>query len=165
MFESPFDTKTKDTVKSFIKIIDFGYSLDLGVQMTEDEKDLLSPMIMGTFAYTAPEQIEHLNDFDNQFKLESDMWSLGVIIYFLVSGMHPFRGFDSKDLFQKISSCDYDFDPEHLWQDISDECKNLIEGLLEPNVTKRLTPDKALKHPWLANQEHSSLSEEISSRL
>jgi hypothetical protein len=32
--------------------------------MTEAEKDLLSPMIMGTFAYTAPEQIEHLNDFD-----------------------------------------------------------------------------------------------------
>lgn len=105
---------------------------------------------MGTFAYTAPEQIEHLNDFDNQFKLESDMWSVGVIIYFLVSGIHPFQGNNNKELFKSISSCDYDFEPEHLWQNISGDCKNLIEGLLEPNVKKRLTPDMALKHPWFA---------------
>jgi serine/threonine protein kinase len=62
MFESIFDPKS---VKSFIKIIDFGYSIDLGSELTDEQKNLLSPYIMGTFAFTAPEQIEHLNDFEN----------------------------------------------------------------------------------------------------
>ena len=64
MFESCFDPKAKDALKSFIKIIDFGYSLDLGETFTDAEKEEISPYIMGTFAYTAPEQIEHRNDFD-----------------------------------------------------------------------------------------------------
>ena len=64
MFESCFDPKAKDALKSFIKIIDFGYSLDLGKSFSLDEREELSPYIMGTFAYTAPEQIEHRGDFD-----------------------------------------------------------------------------------------------------
>ena len=165
MFESCFDPKAKDALKSFIKIIDFGYSLDLGETFTDAEKEEISPYIMGTFAYTAPEQIEHRNDFDKQFKLESDMWSVGVIIYFLVSGIHPFRAENKEELFVKIQSCDYEFMPNSIWQDISDDCQNLIEGLLEPNVSQRLSPDMALKHAWFAKQELSSLSTEVSTRL
>ena len=46
---------------------------------------------------------------------ESDMWSVGVIIYFLVSGIHPFLAEDNDELFKKIVSCDYDFEPEDIW--------------------------------------------------
>ena len=77
MLESVFDP--------FIKLIDFGYSLDLGLNLPENIKNLISPWIMGTFAYTAPEQIENRGNFTEQFKLASDMWSLGVIIFFLIS--------------------------------------------------------------------------------
>ena len=93
------------------------------------------------------------------------MWSVGVIIYYLVSGIHPFQGDTKEDLFLKIQSCDYEFMPDSLWDDISDDCKDLIEKLLEPDISKRLTPDMALKHSWFANQELSCLSSEVATRL
>jgi len=114
MLESVFDP--------FIKLIDFGYSLDFSQKLPEDIKNLISPWIMGTFAYTAPEQIENRGKFDEQFQLESDMWSLGVIIFFLISAKHPFHGKSEQDLFNKIMSCDYDFDPESDWINVSKDC-------------------------------------------
>lgn len=78
------------------------------------------------------------------------MWSLGVIIYFLISGKHPFRGPTEKYLFNKILSCDYDFIPEGDWDHISENCQNLIELLIEPNINKRLSPAQALQHPWFS---------------
>lgn len=49
---------------------------------------------MGTFTYTAPELLEQKDNFDDQFKIQSDMWSLGVILYQLVSSSLPFQDVD-----------------------------------------------------------------------
>lgn len=77
----------KDT---FIKIIDFGYSLDLNADMSDSQLEILGQLIMGTLTYVAPELIQESEDVLDQFQIESDMWSLGVIIYALLAGRHPF---------------------------------------------------------------------------
>mgnify|MGYP006097497437 CR=1 FL=1 len=67
MLESFYDKNSK----SFIKIIDFGYSLNLNSLSTlpKDQVDLILNFIMGTFAYTAPELLEQKDNFQDQFKI------------------------------------------------------------------------------------------------
>ena len=72
------------------------------------------------------------------------MWSIGVIIFSLLCGYHPFDNDDEDELVNLILTCDYDFKPEKTWDNISRECKRFIEQLLEPNIAKRLTPEQAL---------------------
>ena len=78
--------------KSFIKLIDFGYSLDLSPEasLSQENLELILRHIMGTFSYTAPELLEQKDSFKDQFKIESDMWSLGVILFQMVSAKLPF---------------------------------------------------------------------------
>ena len=92
MLESFYDLNSK----SFIKLIDFGYSLNLNscASLPQDQVDLILNFIMGTFTYTAPELLEQKDNFDDQFKIQSDMWSLGVILYQLVSSSLPFQDVD-----------------------------------------------------------------------
>lgn len=81
-----------------IKLIDFGYSLDLCGTMDAYEQDLMSNLIMGTITYVAPELIRS----DGNFNIESDMWSIGVIIFSLIAGRHPFYDTNNSILFNKI---------------------------------------------------------------
>ncbi len=53
MFESKFEFSLNKN--SFIKLIDFGFSLDLNLEMSQSEIDLLTPLIMGTLTYLPPE--------------------------------------------------------------------------------------------------------------
>ncbi len=53
MFESKFEFNLNKN--SFIKLIDFGFSLDLNLEMSQSEIDLLTPLIMGTLTYLPPE--------------------------------------------------------------------------------------------------------------
>ncbi len=75
------------------------------------------------------------------------MWSLGVIIYTLISRRNPFTGND-EEIQLKILTTDYSFEPVELWDQISIECKDLIENLMEPNLKKRLSAEMALQHCW-----------------
>lgn len=79
-----------------------------------------------------------------------DMWSLGVVLFMLLGGYPPFYepDDDQKTMFRKIVNCEYQFHPEN-WEDVSEEAKDLIRGLLELDVKKRLTVDQALDHPWM----------------
>lgn len=125
----------------FIKIIDFGFSLDLNQQMDEEEQLLMDSVVMGTMTYVAPELIERPAGGLETFKIESDMWSLGVIVYYLLSNQHPFKNFkNQKILIQKITTCDWGFYPEEVWNKISSECKDFVEKMIEPHYDLRITP-------------------------
>ena len=79
------------------------------------------------------------------------MWALGVVIFVLLAGDHPFTAQTDQKLFNKILSCDYDFEPESIWDNISTECKELVKKLLEPKIEDRLTTEQALNHGWFSN--------------
>ena len=58
----------------------------------------------------------------------SDMWSVGVIVYIMVSGYSPFMGDDDNETYGNISTCSYEF-YEDEFANISDDCKDLIKNL------------------------------------
>ena len=107
---------------------------------------------MGTIAYISPELLKESENIDDYFQIEADMWAIGVILFCLISGYHPFDDENNDKLVNQILSCDYDFHPEEVWDCISSECKDLIEKMLEPNVQKRLTPEQALDHCWFKSE-------------
>jgi serine/threonine protein kinase len=78
----------------------------------------------------------------------SDLWSVGIITYLLLSGVSPFRGQNDRETLQRIQMGDIDFDFE-LWQNISREAKHFVANLLVYKPEERMSVRQALSHPWL----------------
>ena len=97
------------------KIIDFGLSKD-----TWDNSRTLKT-IVGSKVYMAPEVLE-----GKPHSHPCDMWSLGIILYLMLSGDYPFAG---KNLDHDILNEAHDF-PKKIWGKVSDQCMFFIEELL-----------------------------------
>ncbi len=80
-----------------MKLIDFGLS-----KSSKDKHSSLST-IAGTPYYMAPEVL------DGEYNYKCDIWSLGVLLYVLVSGDLPFKGENRHDVFQKIQRGKFNF--------------------------------------------------------
>ena len=61
--------------------------------------------------------------------MSCDNWSLGVLMYVLLSGRAPFMGDNKKSVFKKIEKVEFNFKAEE-WQPISEEAKDLIRKLI-----------------------------------
>ncbi|XP_041954430.1 myosin light chain kinase 2, skeletal/cardiac muscle isoform X4 [Alosa sapidissima] len=125
-------------VTNKIKIIDFG----LARKYNPREKLKVN---FGTPEFLAPEVINY--DF---VSFNTDMWSLGVITYMLLSGLSPFLGDDDGETLNNILQCQWNFE-EAEFIGISDEAKDFISKLLLVNKSWRIGAAQALKHPWLSD--------------
>ena len=99
--------------------------------------------LAGTPYFISPEIIE------GRYGCECDMWSLGVLLYLLLSGDYPFDGESRAIVFEKIRSGDFNYD-KRTWKVISEEAKDLINKLLEVKPRKRYKASDALNHPWFS---------------
>ena len=113
------------TANDEIRLIDFSFAKDVDSNEQDEE-------ITGTPLYMAPEAILGQND------KESDMWSLGVLLYTLVSGTFPFYEKKKYELFNQIKECNWEFKMPAFAR-ITAECKDLISKLLVKNPSDRLT--------------------------
>mmetsp|Transcript_25021 Transcript_25021/g.58694 ORF Transcript_25021/g.58694 Transcript_25021/m.58694 type:complete len:574 (+) Transcript_25021:312-2033(+) len=134
-----------DDNDSYIKLADFGFSARV------HEPKSLSKQC-GTPFFVAPEILLR-KGYDQQ----SDMWSVGCIIFLLLSGNLPFMGRSQKELFRKIVAGKFEF-KEDDWEGVSDEARDLVRGLLILDPDKRLTAKQAVRHKWLkASRDSLSL--------
>jgi calcium-dependent protein kinase len=129
--------ETKDEA-SHIKIIDFGLARKHYGELGEPPMQT----IVGTPYYIAPDVLQ------KSYDKSCDMWSIGVIAYILLVGYPPFNGNDNKEVYSAVRSGTYCF-PMEDWQHISIGAQNFIAALLRKDPLKRMTVEKALRHPWL----------------
>ncbi|KAF3690436.1 Myosin light chain kinase family member 4 [Channa argus] len=122
-----------------IKIIDFG----LARRYKPREKLRVN---FGTPEFLAPEVINY--EF---VSFPTDMWSLGVITYMLLSGLSPFLGDDDNETLNNILACQWSFEEEEF-ADISDDAKDFITRLLVKSKSWRMSAAEALRHPWLSDR-------------
>ena len=143
------DSEDKDAT---LKVIDFGTShiFDSGYKIYGS---------IGTPLYIAPEVLS------GYYTEKCDIWSCGVILYVLLSGIQPFQASNRSELFKKISQGAYKLSGSS-WRSISREAKDLIRKMLVINPNERYSAIEALNHPWMQNGcEDTVNSEEIKELL
>lgn len=100
--------------------------------------------VVGSPYYVAPEVLR------KHYGPEADVWSAGIILYILLSGVPPFWAETEIGIFKQILQGKLDFESEP-WPSISDSAKDLIRKMLERNPKKRLTAHEVLCHPWIVD--------------
>ncbi|KAK7410961.1 hypothetical protein VNO78_02235 [Psophocarpus tetragonolobus] len=129
-----FDTVEEDAK---LKTTDFGLSVFYKPGETFCD-------VVGSPYYVAPEVLR------KHYGPESDVWSAGVILYILLSGVPPFWAETEQGIFRQILLGRLDFQSEP-WPSISDSAKDLIRKMLDRNPKTRLTAHKVLCHPWIVD--------------
>lgn len=121
--------------ESPLKTIDFGLSVFFRPGETFTD-------VVGSPYYVAPEVLRKL------YGPECDVWSAGVIIYILLSGVPPFWDETEQGIFEQVLKGELDFVSEP-WPSISDSAKDLVRRMLVRDPRKRLTAHEVLSHPWV----------------
>lgn len=118
-----------------LKAIDFGLSMFFKPGETFTD-------VVGSPYYVAPEVLRKC------YGPKADVWSAGVIIYILLSGVPPFWAETEQDIFDEVLHGELDFTSDP-WPSISDSAKDLVRKMLVRDPKKRLTAHEVLCHPWV----------------
>ncbi|PSS11451.1 Calcium-dependent protein kinase [Actinidia chinensis var. chinensis] len=141
---------------SHIKLADFGLATYIKPGQTLHGT-------VGSPFYIAPEVLA------GGYNQAADVWSAGVILYILLSGMPPFWGKTKSKIFNAVRAADLCYPPD-LWDHISVSAKDLVTGMLCIDPTTRLTAKQVLAHCWLKdcpqetqepNKNHSQSCEKL----
>lgn len=124
-----------------VKLCDLGISRY--ISQGADIRDIL-----GTPDYVAPEVLNY-----EPISLATDMWSVGVLLYVLLTGCSPFGGDTKQETFCNISQCKLDF-PEDLFEDVSEDAKDLMRKLMVKEPRERLSAIECLQHHWFTDTQH-----------
>uniref|UniRef100_A0A0N5A493 non-specific serine/threonine protein kinase n=1 Tax=Parastrongyloides trichosuri TaxID=131310 RepID=A0A0N5A493_PARTI len=133
---------------SQLKLIDFGLTAKL------DPKNPVK-VTTGTAEFAAPEIAS-----GNPVGYFTDMWSVGVLSYILLSGLSPFGGETDEETLKNVRNCDWNMD-DSSFDGISNEAKDFIKRLLINESDKRMTIHEALDHPWFGPRSEGDTGKEI----
>ena len=136
-----------DPQSDIFKLIDFGFSKGMekeikrGGGITRPTRHLShKASIIGTPYYVAPEVVTGF------YSDKCDIWSIGVVLYVLLSGFYPFSG---PDIIEQISEHKVTEFLEREWKLVSRNAKDLITHMLDTNVERRFSAEECLEHSWL----------------
>ena len=129
-----------------IKMIDFG-----GASTWTPEEGLTG--LVGTPQYVAPEVVTGYGEggvppTGEPYGKGCDLWSMGVLLYVMISKTMPFRAKEVDQLLKQVVKGKFAFKPEDRWKNVSEEAKDLITKLLCKEPQKRLTIQQVKEHPW-----------------
>ena len=126
-----------------VKLIDFGTAK----LFSEGNKQRA---LVGSSYYIAPEVIK------GKYDEACDIWSVGVIMYIMLTGTPPFNGDEDDEILKAVSIGRYDTSlPQY--QALSPNAKDLLTKLLKYNPSERITAAEALNHPWFTSNEFQQL--------
>lgn len=126
-----------------LKICDFGLARYIH---NEDNKDILFMSLAGSEDYVAPEIIK-----PNGYKGGAcDIWSLGVLLFFMLFGYLPFASNSSNEEQHKNETYDHILKGEINWKDnvLSPNVIDLLKHMLTNDPVKRYTLNDIIAHPW-----------------
>ena len=141
IFESPYENEesekeeeeNEENKNSFsLKIIDFGLSI-------KKKREETLHTILGTPYYMAPEVLK------GNYNENCDIWSIGAIAYYILSGHVPFNGQSNSEVFAKII---YDEPNFSNFKGVSTLAIDFIKKCFIKNPDKRISCKEALRHPW-----------------
>lgn len=147
----PDNVVCKDREGFNVKIVDFGFARRL-----EEGKDCL--VMQGTPEFVSPEVVNFV-----PVGLNTDMWSVGVLTYVLLSGLSPFLGDENGETFNNIISGSFTFE-EPEFDQISDAAKDFIRSLLVVDQKERMSAAASLYHPWMIETETLGISEHLKTK-
>ncbi|KAJ6236043.1 serine/threonine-protein kinase fhke-related [Anaeramoeba flamelloides] len=127
-----------------IKVADFGLS-----RIIESNQNMITQI--GTINYIAPEVLER--QWQGGYGKECDYWSLGVILYIMLTGVMPFTNEKNISVTEQITKIPVDF-PSQNWDNISIAAKHLVKRLLTIKVEERINVEDCYQHPWVLNQSY-----------
>jgi hypothetical protein len=127
---------TKQNGSDIIKIMDFGLS-----KIVSSQEKMVEGY--GTIHYVSPEVL-----LRTPYNKEVDIWSLGIILFYMLCGHLPFKGSNQSIVGDKIINEELEF-IENEWKNMSKEVKKLIAGCLTKEPEERITIEEFLNHPWI----------------
>jgi len=119
-------------------LVDFGLSADFDT----DRPYSCFRSVVGTIGYMAPEVGE------SAYGVSVDMWSLGVVVYRLLTGKMPFNGKNSDEVTENVRSCTVEYKPKY-WGRISVTGKVFVSSMLEKRSDHRITAVQGLESVWI----------------
>jgi calcium-dependent protein kinase len=129
----------KPITENTLKLIDLGFA-----SICEPGHELRQ--CAGTAEFMSPQVVDSLG-----YGIQTDMWSCGASLYYLLSGCAPFRAENEAGVFAAVRRGNYTFSTAE-WKCISEDAKDLLRKLLKMNPRDRITAAEALDHEWVAEQ-------------
>ena len=131
-----------------VRLVDFGHATDKTPQHPKFTATYVAPEIILSM------QSRRQSGYYTQFTQAADCWSLGVTLYVCLSGFLPFYSKQPRrpsqlpqDMRDMILSGRFDF-PDGEWGHCSEEAKNVIKQLLNPDPSSRMSAQQLLQHAW-----------------
>ncbi|KAK3001815.1 hypothetical protein RJ639_021857 [Escallonia herrerae] len=121
---------------------------DFGLSVFFKPGDVFKDLV-GSAYYVAPEVLRR------NYGAEADIWSAGVILYILISGVPPFWGENEQGIFDAILRGHLDFS-SNPWPSISSSAKDLVKKMLRFDPKERLSAIEVLNHPWMREDGDAS---------
>lgn len=122
--------------------------IDFGLARRFEPGERMSQRV-GSCYYTAPEVL--LGDYDHM----CDVWSVGVLLYMLLSGSPPFAGRTPEQVYVAVGAEEATY-PEKRFAHLSPLCMDFLRRLLVKDPTRRMTTAEALSHPYIT--KHCAIS-------
>ena len=129
--------------RKVLKIADFGLAKSV-------DSGLLNTMV-GSPLYMSPEVM-----YGNEYNSQTDLWSLGMILFEMLYGFHPYQHCKTAtELLHNVTKDQLIIPPYNNTNlSVSDECLSLLRMLLQKHVSRRITWTDFFTHPWINKWEY-----------